>query len=495
MKTSLIPLAKQNLFRAKTNAFISIVGVGIAMGLYLFCAGLTQGVRHVVFDKVFIADSIQVVPKRVSVGIFETKEGPTLNAETLDALRAIKGVSVVYPRMSFAFPSGYSGSIDKLVNGIMKSKVMKSRNQRISFEIIADGVAPEMIAQTLKTPQQFADYGLPRSCSIDSACPTGLNCKSGQCLAQACDIKSTPSSCPHDTYCAAYFTASKSKKYRCEPPIPAVISEHLLEMYNGGIATAMNLPALSPQITDSINPVIPLTLGSSFMSRRGAKQRLTKHVKLVGISKNAIAIGLTIPLPYVQRLNTELRGEAAGQTFHSATLKITRPEFLDRIKAEVESLGLALGEDTEKAEQAGQVLRTVEVVLAMLALLILLVVAINLAQTFVLLIRQRRREIGLFRSLGATRLDILRLILIEACIIGFAGAGVAIVGSLSAAWLIDACLTFVPYFPYKPATLFAFELSHFMYVVLVSQLFCIGGAFIPARQAAQLSPADALSSI
>ena len=308
-------------------------------------------------------------------------------------------------------------------------------------------------------------------------------------------MKQRPSSCPQGTYCASYFTASKLKKHRCEPPIPAVISEHLLEMYNGGIANAMNLPSLSPQITDSINPVIPLTLGSSFMARRGAKQRLTKHVKLVGISKNAIAIGLTIPLPYVQRLNTELRSASAGQTFHSATLKITNPEFLDRIKAEIELLGLALGDDTEKAEQAGQVLRTVEVVLSILAFLILLVVAINLAQTFLLLIRQRRREIGLFRSLGATQSDILRLILIEASIIGFVGSAVAIFGSLIAAWSVDACLTFVPYFPYKPDTLFAFELVHFVCVVLVSQLFCIGGAFIPARQAAKRSPADALSSI
>ena len=255
MTTSLLPLAKQNLLRAKTNAVISILGVGIAMGLYLFCAGLTQGVRRVVFEKVFIADAIEVVPKRVTVGIFETKEGPTLNRETLEALGAIKGVSEVYPRMGFAFPSGYTGSVDKLVNDIMKTKVMKARNQRISFESIADGVDPEMIAATLKSPGDFADFGLPISCTEQSLCPDGLTCQSNLCVAEACDLKQRPSTCPKGTYCAAYFTESKLKKYRCEPPIPAVISEHLLEMYNGGIATAMNLPTLSPQITDSLKTV------------------------------------------------------------------------------------------------------------------------------------------------------------------------------------------------------------------------------------------------
>jgi ABC-type lipoprotein release transport system permease subunit len=215
----------------------------------------------------------------------------------------------------------------------------------------------------------------------------------------------------------------------------------------------------------------------------------------VGISKHAVAIGFIIPLPYVERLNTALKGGSAGKTFHSVTLKIALPEHLDRIKAQVEDLGLALGEDTQKAEQAGQVLRTVELILATLALLILMVVALNLAQTFVLLIRQRRREIGLFRSLGATRSDIQRLILMEASIIGFAGAVLAMIGSISAAWVADACLTYLPYFPYKPETLFSFELSQFLLVFIVTQIFCIGGAFMPARQAAQLSPAQALSSI
>ncbi len=495
MTKRLLPLAKQNLARAKTNAIISVVGVAIAMGLYLFCAALTQGVRHVVFDKVFIADSVQVVPKRVTVGIFETQEGPMLNTEMIAALRGIKGVSEAYPRMNFAFPAGYTGSIDKIVNEVMKTKVMKSRNQRISFEIIADGVAPELMAESLKNPERFTDLGLPKQCGESSACPAGLVCQSGECAAVGCTPKASESKCPEETYCASYFTAAKSKKYRCEPPIPAVISEHLLEMYNGGIANAMNLPVLSRQITDSINPVIPLTLGSSFMARRGANQRLTKHIKLVGISKNAVAIGLAIPLPYVQRLNTALKGESAGETFHSVTLRIDDPEYLDRIKKQIHGLGLELGEDTQKAEQAGQVLRTVEFVLGMLALLILLVVALNLAQTFVLLIRQRRREIGLFRSLGATRLDIQRLILLEASMIGFAGALLSIVGSLIAAWLVDLCLNYVPYFPYKPDTLFAFQFNQFVLVFVVAQIFCIGGAFMPARKAAQLSPADALSSI
>ena len=116
-----------------------------------------------------------------------------------------------------------------------------------------------------------------------------------------------------------------------------------------------------------------------------------------------------------------------------------------------------MGDDTAKAEQAAQVLRTVEFVLTALALLILLVVAINLAQTFTLLLRHRRREIGSFRSLGATKSDIRRVILWEASLIGLFGSILGALGGLGASILIDLCLGFIPYFPYKPRHPFLFQ--------------------------------------
>ena len=79
--------------------------------------------------------------------------------------------------------------------------------------------------------------------------------------------------------------------------------------------------------------------------------------------------------------------------------------------------------------------------------------------------------------------------------IGFAGAILAMLGSISVAWIADTSLTYLPYFPYKPETLFSFEVSQFVLVLVVTQIFCIGGAVMPARHAAKLSPAHALSSI
>ena len=105
----------------------------------------------------------------------------------------------------------------------------------------------------------------------------------------------------------------------------------------------MNLPLISRRVTDELQPVIPLTLGSSFMARRSSEKQLTKYIQLVGISRDAVAIGLTLPLSYVRQLNRDLKGDAAADQFHSVTLKLDTPESLDRIKQQIEGLGLALG--------------------------------------------------------------------------------------------------------------------------------------------------------
>ena len=199
-------LAKQNLLRAKTTTLISIVGVGIAMGLYLFSAALTNGVRNLVFEKVFVTDSIQVVPKRVVVGIFETNEGPTLNQEMVDKLTSIDGVEHAFPRMHFTFPASFTGSISELVNRVMRSKIMKTSRQRISFEIIADGVSSSMLAETLQNPDRFEEQKAPAKCGETTECSDGLICQDGVCVGAQCDPSKTSSSCPENTYCSSYFT-------------------------------------------------------------------------------------------------------------------------------------------------------------------------------------------------------------------------------------------------------------------------------------------------
>lgn len=496
MSTTIFTLVRQNLMRSKTTATTSALGIMIALSLFLFFSSLIEGVRTVVFERIFLTDSLTVVPKKVSVGVFASEDGPKLDPEILKKLSKIKGVKSVHPRMNFVFPSGYSGSVNDLVNGVMNNNWMKARNGRISFEMIADGIEPSAIHNQLENPEAFTDFGAAKKCASHKDCDAGHECSLGLCGGKACDPRDQSSGCGDDHYCAQSISDQKgSALYRCEAPIPVLVSEHLLEVYNGGIARAMNLPAISKEIANSVNPKITINLGASFMSRGDPKKTLRRQIRLVGISKDAIAVGVTMPIGYVQRYNRHFKGDPAGTTFHAAVLKVDDQQHIDRIKAAIEGLNLTLNDDTTNAERTGQILRTVETVLSSLSLVILAVVAINLSQVFFLVVRQRRRELGLFRSLGATRSDIRTLIHTEAAIIGLVGGVVACCLTLLSGWVVDLLLPVLPYFPYKPETFFVYRPMTFLLAIIVGQVFCFVGVFFPAQRASHLSPAQALREV
>ena len=490
-----LPLALQNLKRSKTTAILSVVGIAVALSFFLFFSALAQGVRTVVFDRIFLTDSISVEPKKVTVGVFASTEGPKIDDKLLESLRQIEGVKSVHPRMNFVFPSGYTGSVDQLVNGFMNSKLMTKRKGRISFEMIANGIDPALLQDELETAPHFRDLSPLRTCADDESCGDGSTCDEGTCTTRACNPSIRETGCGSGLYCADSIGPKGTRVHRCEAPIPVVVSEHLLEVYNGGLARSMNLPAISTEITRAIQPTLMIHLGHSFMSNGDRSRALMKKIRLVGVSRRAIPVGITMPLPYVERFNAFFKGENAGQTYHSVVLKIRDQRHLDRIKESLESLNLVLGEDTANAEKAGQILRTVEVVLSLLSVLILGVVSMNLSQMFFLIIQQRRRELGLFRSLGATQRDVRHLIHLEAAIIGLTGSLIACALAILAGTGVDILLPFVPYFPYKPDSLFVFEPLTFVLALVVAQLFCLFGAFFPAKHAARLSPARALREI
>jgi ABC-type antimicrobial peptide transport system permease subunit len=111
------------------------------------------------------------------------------------------------------------------------------------------------------------------------------------------------------------------------------------------------------------------------------------------------------------------------------------------------------------------------------------------------LVYERQHEIGIMRAVGASRGDIARIILGEAAALGLlAGlAGVAL--AMAAGGLFDwASGQYIPDFPYKPSTYFEFPWWLLLAALGFAVGFCVLGAFLPARRAAQMEPARVLSN-
>jgi ABC-type antimicrobial peptide transport system permease subunit len=111
-----------------------------------------------------------------------------------------------------------------------------------------------------------------------------------------------------------------------------------------------------------------------------------------------------------------------------------------------------------------------------------------------MMLSERRREIGLMRAVGASRLDIGKIVLGEAAIIGLVAGGAGVVAAIALARGIDYfSASKLPDYPFKPHTYFAFSPGLVLVALGFAVLFCVVGASLPARKAASIHPAQALS--
>ena len=172
-----------------------------------------------------------------------------------------------------------------------------------------------------------------------------------------------------------------------------------------------------------------------------------------------------------------------------------RSEQVGEIASAVKRMGLDLDEsERSRALQIGAAVELVTLALSLLAALITALAAVNIAQAFRAEVRERTREIGVMRAVGATRGDVATLILAEAAVTGIFGGAMGILLARVGGLLVDRLArNGLPQFPFKPETFFDFRPTHVALGVLIAVAASLAGAFLPARAAAALDPARALS--
>ena len=274
-------------------------------------------------------------------------------------------------------------------------------------------------------------------------------------------------------------------------PIPVVANRRLLELYNKVFAPQRNLPRLTESML--IGFQIPLELGRSFVTARTLANPQETSMQLVGFSERATLAGVSMPLAAIQRINRKYGADA--DTYSSVLVRAQSADDVTDVAAAVRKLGLEIDDAEQRyAVQIGAAVELVTLALSLLAALITGLAAVNTMQAFYASVRERTREIGILRAVGATRGDVAAVVLAEAAATGLAGGVVGVLLARIAAALLDRLArTGLPDFPFKPPTFFSFQAEHVALGVGVALLAALLGALIPARAAARLDPAKALT--
>ncbi len=126
--------------------------------------------------------------------------------------------------------------------------------------------------------------------------------------------------------------------------------------------------------------------------------------------------------------------------------------------------------------------------------LIVIVAALNIVASLVMLVMEKGRDIAILKTMGASRVSIRRIFMLQGLIIGLVGTSIGAAGGYALSTVADRYrLIRLDMEVYQIAHVpFTIEAVDFILVIVSALLVCFLATVYPSRQAARLDPAEAL---
>lgn len=218
-----------------------------------------------------------------------------------------------------------------------------------------------------------------------------------------------------------------------------------------------------------------------------------------------------MPIKEAQRLNRRMNSgvppdaQSSGRKgYYQVLVKVQNPNQAPVVEQQIKDMGFAVQSDRQQLESINRFFLIVQAILGGIGAVALLVAAFGIANTMVMAIYERTREIGLMKAIGATNQDVMSVFLAEAGSIGFLGG----VGGVLLAMGVNAVINVVgqplisqggmgimgPGMPGQEVaqTLTATPLWLPIFAIVFAALIGVVSGIYPAIRAAALSPIHAL---
>lgn len=193
------------------------------------------------------------------------------------------------------------------------------------------------------------------------------------------------------------------------------------------------------------------------------------------------------------------RRDPGRQGYAEVVIDTADPKSLLALETKIAEMGFAVWSDRQQIEEANAYFATLQAVLGGIGAVALLVAALSIANTMLMAIYERTREIGLMKAVGATNRDVMSVFLAESGSIGLLGglAGVvlglavnAIINVISRIIVAEQIANGASDIGQSAAAFTPLWLP--LFAVAFATLVGVLSGAVPANRAANLSPVRAL---
>jgi putative ABC transport system permease protein len=166
---------------------------------------------------------------------------------------------------------------------------------------------------------------------------------------------------------------------------------------------------------------------------------------------------------------------------------------LDNVRKEIEDSGFSASSISEIVDQANKVFRVIQIVLMVFGMIALLVSAIGMFNTMTIALLERTEEIGIMKAIGASRLSISMMFVMESTLMGLLGAlGGVLLGYIEGQALNILVNLIASRFGGESVNLFYSPTWFVLTVILFGAFVGLLTGIFPARKASHIDALEAL---
>lgn len=478
----LLVLAGGNLWRLKLRSFLTVAGVVIAIAAFVSMLSFGAGNQKMVaeqYEKLGLFFTLQVFPRDFDRAN-DSLQPPKLDDGALEALAAIPGVRLAYPFDAFSITVA---SMDSALSSRAQALPERAVRTRLYSDLVAgkpfanDSAHELLVSRDLlkRLGLPSADSALGRSLAVsvrlavlDSAVVGVFRDKDGTLRNRLREV---------------HFDSLLVPEY-----LRTTVRRELSAALGRFLDGFMNARRLV-QDTLIIRGILP--------SREHARFRIEPIILPVATARRLTSGGLSEdPQDMFTALATgrlfDLES-ADNRMYPRVTLDLEQHAPYEQVKDSVEALGFRTFSYAEQFAEIRRFFVYFDLALGMIGLIALTTASLGIANTMIMATVERKRDIGVLKSLGAHEGDIQRLFFVEAGVIGTLGSALGILFGWSIARLASQVARYVMVREgMDPVELFALPLWLVGTALAVGLLVSILAGYYPASRAARIDAVEAL---